>query len=160
MKKIIWDNPNKMHIETGHKAFDKKCTILSEGNVFSATQTSYYIRPRTETQCNDRMWPEGHLRDADLMIFTKAQPIIPDHVLKRVLEETETKQICLYRIFHFVGKKRIDHGWILTKSWKEDHEFICMFYSQWSKKTISVLDEVVQYVSNPPKETQKTVKPA
>lgn len=157
MKKITWKNPNKMEINTGHKTFDKKCVVVSTGNVFSQTQTSCYIRPRTETQCNGFTKPEGHLRDFDLHVFTQTKPRIPDHVLKRVLQETETKQICLYRIFHYVGEKRIMHGWILTKSWQEDHELIAVFYTKWRKKTIAVMDEIVQCVSNPPrKEAQKT----
>jgi hypothetical protein len=156
MKTIIWKTPNKMEIHTGNKTFDKKCLTLSEGNVCSPTQTSRYIRPKTETQCNFRNFPEGVLRDADLEIFTKAQPYIPRHVLDRVLKETETKPICLYRIFHCVGEKRITHGWILTQSHEKDHELIAVFLSDSQRKTFAIMDEVVQYVSNPPKETQKT----
>ena len=155
MKKIVWQNPNKMEIHTGHKTFDKKCVVIREGNVFSDTQTSCYIRPRTEIECNGFTNPEGYLRDFDLHAFVNTQPGIPRHVLDRVIEETKDKQICLYRIFHYIGEKRIMHGWILTKSYQENHELITVFHSNFRSKSLAVMNEVVQYVSNPPKETQK-----
>ena len=43
MKHATWDNPNKMHIDTGYKLFDKQTNVISYGNVYANTQTSSYI---------------------------------------------------------------------------------------------------------------------
>ena len=54
MKQIIWENPNKMHMDSGFKLFDKQTNLISTGNVFATTQRSVFIAPWREKARNDK----------------------------------------------------------------------------------------------------------
>jgi hypothetical protein len=156
MKKIIYDNPNKMHIETGNKGFDKACKILCNGNAFTDTQTSYYIRAKTDVECNGLIWTEGELRKADLKVFRDGRNPMPSRFEDMVLKATETESAILYEIFHYRKGEKIFHGWILTKTHKANKELICYYAANYRSKTYMVMEEVVQYLSNP--KPMKTVE--
>lgn len=151
MKKIIWDNPNKMHIETGHKGFDKACKCLFTGNAYSDTQSSSFIRAKTNTECNERSFPEGELRNFDLECTNFDR--IPCNFRDKILEATDTEPAILYKIFHYKDGHQSVHGWILTKT---DNELIGYYYGNYRMKTVMIMDEVVQYLSNP-KQTKGVV---
>ena len=108
-KKVEWENPDKMVFESGHKTFDKKCAIIMTGNVYSGTQTSSFVRPLTETKCNGFDFEPGHLRSFDLGNW----PHMPSYVRDEVLRRTGTESVIVYEFFHYVGRKKTTHGWVL-----------------------------------------------
>lgn len=103
---------------TGHRAFDKRCDLITTGNACTDGQFSSFIRPYTETECNGFTNPPGHLRKFDLKPFFD----IPKHVLNRVLELTQTQGCILYRWRHVNGRlsphknQYITHGYTITES--------------------------------------------
>jgi len=118
MKHITWDNPNKMHIDTGYKLFDRQTNCISYGNVYANTQSSSYIRPYMETECNGREFKPGELMKFDLKCvfgeYLKDYNLIPQ-AIKRVLENKDRKQsVVLYKFFVTVKKERRVIGFVLA----------------------------------------------
>lgn len=112
------------HIDTGIKAFDKqaeKSGGLMPGNVHSNVQTSTYVRPRTQLQCNGQVNPPGHLREFDLKTYHGAaarsgpEHAVPTKILQALDKRPEVNAI-LYKIFHRNpgAQATTIHGWILT----------------------------------------------
>lgn len=147
MKEIVWDNEDKMHIETGNKCFDKTCQCLFKGNAITDTQYSNYIRPKAETECNGMVFAEGYLRKSDLNGGICLR--MPQQYKDAIIKATETEPAILYKIFHYRGKMQIVHGWILTKT---NNDLIGYYCADHRIKTSMVMDEVVQYLSNPASE--------
>jgi len=118
MKHATWDNPNKMHIETGYKLFDKQTNVISHGNVYANTQTSCYIRPYMETECNGREVKPGELMKFDLKCvfgeYLRDYNLVPQ-AIKRVLEDKNRKQsVVLYKFFVTVKRERRVIGFVLA----------------------------------------------
>lgn len=84
---------------------------LGRGNVISNVQRSTFIRARTETTCNGYIFAPGRLRDYDLSVFGSD---LPKQVRSRALALTETRPAILYWFFHWQGRVRVAHGWLLT----------------------------------------------
>lgn len=147
MKEIVWDNDDKMHIETGNKGFDKACKCLFKGNAITDTQSSNYVRPKSEVECNGMVFAEGDLRKFDL--HHGICNGMPQRYKDSILKSTETEPAILYKIFHYRGKTQIVHGWILTKT---NNDLIGYYCTDHRIKTSMVMDEVVQYLSNPASE--------
>jgi hypothetical protein len=122
LKKIEWENSNKMKFESGHKTFDKQTNCLSTGNVISNTQLSFYIRSAKETiNPVGQEVPEGHLRDFDLRQFNR----LPSHVERFVKRVTEDKQVILYEFRHFNGNNKVVDGYVVTDT---DYNHIQTFF--------------------------------
>ena len=141
MKKIVWANPNKMVINTGHKTFDRQCAVVSTGNVIAPTQYSFYIRPRTQTECNGFQFPVGHLRDTDMGQLDG----VPSHVRKFVKEQTETEHVILYKFFHYARGERIVHGYVVTGY---NNRLMRRFYTGPTYKSCNVIDTVIEYITD------------
>jgi hypothetical protein len=133
-----------MLFKSEHRTFNRKADLISTGNVVSNVQKSSYIRPFSETECNGIVNPPGHLRDFDLKPFLTT---IPSGVLKYVESVSMNKQVVLYRIQHYVGERRVIHGWIVTKDWRENHGLLRCF-SNGGRKSRSVIDEAVKYLTD------------
>ena len=145
MTTIAWRNSGHMLFESEHRTFNRKADLISRGNVYSNVQTSSYIRPFSETKCNGIENPPGRLRDFDLKPFL---PTIPDSVLNYVKSVSMNKQVALYRIRHCVGERHVIHGWIVTKDWHENHALLRCFYTHGGRKSRSVIDEAVKYLTD------------
>ena len=153
MRPIQWINGNKLRIDTGHRTFDRQCECLSPGNVWGTCQFSSYIRPKTETECNGFSNPVGHLRDFDLKPFKQGR--IPSHILKRVLEITDTRYCILYEIRSWTrdtrpfadGKVKVLHGYILTDA--KTHKLIRTWAVGPTHKSNGIIRVATEYVSNP-----------
>ena len=118
MKHATWDNPNKMHIDTGYKLFDKQTNVISYGNVYANTQTSSYIRPYMETECNRSKFKPGELMKFDLKCvfgeYLKDYNLVPQ-AIKRALEDKNRKQsVVLYKFFVTVKRERRVIGFVLA----------------------------------------------
>lgn len=115
-----------MTFHCAHRGFtaainDPDWGYLGRGNVMSNTQSSTYVRPATETVCNGRVCAPGQLRNFDLAFFNGAMP--PD-VARDIRAHSETAGLIVYRFFHYRGRLRVEHGWLITT---RDHKFLRSF---------------------------------
>lgn len=113
-------------VETGHKQFDKCVNgdqgYLGTGNVISANQRSGYIRAYTQTLCNGRQNPQGHLQEFDLKPFK-----LPALVEGVVLKEAQDKEVILYQIRSARGRDETTHGFIVTDTFHRSiFSFTCL----------------------------------
>jgi len=139
MKKITWNNPNKMHFESLHKTFNSQTNVISTGNCVVNTQYSSYIRGYKETECNGLVYPEGHLQNYDLEIFSLRSDI--RNYIREKLSGRESG--ILYWFFYHSKGKRVTIGYILTTA---KHFLIKKWYTLYSEKAASALDECCKYV--------------
>lgn len=84
---------------------------LGRGNVISNVQRSTYIRARSETRCNGYTFAPGRLRDHDLAFFGFHMPTC---VRSHIVALTETRDLVAYWFFHWQGRARVEHGWLVT----------------------------------------------
>lgn len=125
-----------MH-KTFMKELEKSCGP-SRGNVISDTQTSFYIRPFSQTECNGFTREPGVLRDFDLKPFIDTG--LPQNILKDVKFYTQHSSAILYRIFHYDSRKKQQvHGYILTDA---IHRKLKIWYTNTSSKSVEVMDYV------------------
>jgi len=128
MRKIEWENPNKMKINTGHKTFDKQTNIISTGNIVANTLNGACIRAYTDNHNGFEDRPLGYLQNWDLTKnFNENIPTcMRDHVS---MADRESKHI-LYKVRHFNRDREIIHGYILTKGRDNDYEHVKTYCSR------------------------------
>lgn len=142
MKKKTWDNGNKMHFESGHKAFDHQTDCISTGNVWANTQYSGYIRSHLELECNGFFNDPGHLRNYDIKQFNFAL----FGGVRQWLQDYKEKKVILYVWKHYNGQKRIIDGITITD---EDHNKLATFFPYGhSYKASLAVNEAEKYVCN------------
>ncbi len=141
MKKVIFANPNKMLMESGHKTFDRQTNLISKGNVYSNTQISAYIRPFTQTEMDGRTVSKGQLQSYDLRTFGK----LPYHIDKAVRAYSTNNKVILYMFFHrnSEGEKTV-HGYVMTN---EHHQLIDSYVTGPRTKSVNVIEECSQYIA-------------
>ena len=152
MRQVTWKNYNHMNIETGHRTFDRQYECLSTGNVSATCQSSTYVRPYTETECNNMEFPLGKLQKFDLDQFKD----IPSHVRREVEEMTRTVGGILYEIRHW-GKRipfsdsrqKFIHGYILTSRHDTDipYRHLKTFQLRHGAKSYRIMSVVREYIS-------------
>jgi hypothetical protein len=135
MKKITWDNPNKMHFESPHKTFNRQTVCITVGNCVAPTQYSSFIRPSTEiVNPVGQTVAEGYLQAFDLNQFSN---IIPYAIRQEVKQLTRNEDGILYAFFHWLPDQRVLDGvelttgvyihvktWFTNPTWKA-HEAVC-----------------------------------
>lgn len=134
-----------------HATFNKQvdAACIMAGNVFSDVQTSTFIRPRQQLECNGFSNAPGHLQEFDLKTFVNRPNM--DRVLRHIRTDPffETNTAIGYRIFHYAGKQPTLHGFILTD---RAHKLIRRFDREdlglrRSEKSASVLDFCLPYIA-------------
>lgn len=149
MEKIKWENPNKMHIDSGFKLFDKQTNVISTGNVFANTQRSVYIAPWCETERNHTSFKEGELTKADLKFggFTGNLPLSINRI---VYDKNRKEQIILYAFRVFKNGQENVIGYVVTDY---NHNYIehCVVNAwtnaSYSKRECAIL-EAMRYICN------------
>jgi hypothetical protein len=71
MQQVQWRTPDHQAFSDGRLTFDRRVDLITTGNVScavqgavqDAVQRSSYIRPVIETECDNRQFPQGQLRD-------------------------------------------------------------------------------------------------
>lgn len=116
------------NVDTGLKIFDEQANRsggFMTGNVFSSVQSSSFIRPYSETRCNDFDFAPGELREADLKYFSRVAYFQPG--LKRFLDVVNSpanlnKDLVGYKVVHTPGRRLNAHepdvhlhGWVVTE---------------------------------------------
>lgn len=145
MKKVSWDNPNKMHVDTDFVLFNKQSNLISTGNVMANTQFSWFIRPYKETKCNGFDFKEGELLNSDLKYFNNLPQRISDILRDK---ERETSYI-LYEFFVTKNHEKDIIGYIITDA-NHDHvdSLVRCGYKENTGKRMSVISWCEQYVCN------------
>jgi hypothetical protein len=150
MKKITFDTPNKMHFESAHKTFNKQTDLITEGNVWSTTQHSGYIRPYTEVECNSFTFKPGDLQTADLKPFLDYQ--VPYRVIEEVRKLTHNRASSILYLFkHYSGGlhgPRINDGLLLTTGHTEGYKEIKRWYLNQDWRAQDAFCEAIKYVTN------------
>lgn len=147
-----------MLIDTPHKKFNAQTTAISTGNVMGGTQTSTYVRPWTETECNGFANPPGHLQEFDLKTFAldyvgrTSQGFVRSTLDRiRKLPYVHDKSVIVYMFFHWnddkdawggVDKKKFVHGFVVTDT---SHMHLESFIRS-THKSFEVVFECRKYV--------------
>lgn len=142
MKKKEWINSNRMKFESGFKAFDKQTQVISTGNVFSRTQLSCFVRPKSETECNGFVRDEGVLQKYDL-----EQSFLPHRYKNDVAKLADENGGCIAYLFFYKkasGKKEYI-GLVITS---KDYKHLETFYLTNSNKHFAAVDEAKLYIIN------------
>ena len=148
MKQHVY-NPTgtKQLINSGWKLFDEQTNLITTGNVSSNTQQSSYIRPWTETECNGRTNPEGHLTNFDLQPFRKYR--IPTVIDKIVSDKNRKEPVILY-MFHVWSKDQhvLPFCWVVTDTnHKLLKHFIVTRRGEHIEKRINAAHEAISYIT-------------
>lgn len=142
MKKKTWDNPNKMHFESLHKTFNRHAKCINTGNVIGGEQLSGCIRAYNETECNNNLFPPGHLQNYDLNWLNKHLPVSLKDWIKK---QDKNQKLIGYTFFYWKGKKRIFIGWVITDS---EYNHLITEYARNTEKAVSAIEECKKYICN------------
>ena len=148
MRKHVY-NPSgtRQLINSGWKLFDEQTNLITTGNASTNTQQSSYIRPWTETECNGRTNPEGHLTNFDLHPFRKYG--IPPVIDEIVSDKGRKEPVILY-MFHVWSKHHriLPFCWVVTDT---NHKLVkCAIVTRRGEnmsKRISAAREAVSYIT-------------
>ena len=146
MKEKLWDNPNKIHFASPHKAFNKQCTLISTGNQIGNVVYSNYIRPYSQLECNGFTHPPGYLQDYDLR--KNIVGIVPQYIAAVVRKLGKDMSLILYNFHHWRGDKRIDDGWVLTTGHDNGYKLLRTWYVNHNWRAKAAVDEAVKYIMN------------
>lgn len=141
MRQIEWATPNRQKIETGHKTFDRKTTLITTGNVVGGTQKSSYVRPVSETLCNGVSFEKGHLRKFDLDQFRNLPRIIQNWYANNPNVKT-----ILYEFFHYDGDAKIVHGYVITDD-NYNHYKLLLRWSNGRYKSQKIISECITFIT-------------
>lgn len=148
MKQHVYNQSGtRQLINSGWKLFDNQTNLITTGNVSSNTQQSSYIRPWTETECNGRTNPEGHLTNFDLHPFQKyGIPLVID----KIVSDKERKEPVILYMFYVWSKDQhvLPFCWVVTD---KNHKLVkTVIVTRWGEhkgKRISAAREAVSYIT-------------
>lgn len=140
MRKIEWDNPNKMHFESLHKGFNRQCRLIATGNQIGDVVVSFYIRGHDETECNGRTFERGHLQDYDINNFANLTP----QLLGELKQLTRKDGGIFYVFRHRTNGKGIVDGAVLTTT---GHVMVKKWYVNRDRKAMDAVDRAAEYVA-------------
>ena len=146
MRKPVWDNPNKMHMETEFKTFNEQTNVITTGQVFANTQRSVCIPPISQTEINGCSFPIGHCTESALK-FGGFTGNLPPKIREIVYDKNRTEYVILYafRVFH-KGKENV-FGYIVTdKDYRYLHHHVVYTYGANYNKRVDAIRECMTYV--------------
>ena len=154
MRPVVFATPNRMEIDTGHRAFDRAVGALGLGNVVGGGQYSSYIRARnTLTNPAGAAVEPGAMQDWDLDRFDDLPEVVREFVCQVAVDE----DVILYEIRHHTSQRdrdgeyvKVRHGYIVTRTHDADHELLKKYYLGPTRKSTRVVDVCSEYLSNPP----------
>ena len=135
-----------MTFHCAHRGFmnavnDPDWGYLGPGIVMSNTQSSYFVRSYNTTSCNGFEFGPGRLRRHDLGFFNRA---MPRQVERCVTRQTETRDVIVYRFFHYRGRLRCEHGWVVTA---RDDSLIRFFVTGPTYKSADVIARIIPEIT-------------
>ena len=144
MKAVTYRTPNRIEVNTGHKAFDRRADYIGTGNVLSNIQTSSFIRAATDTECNGRHYAPGKLRQFDVDHYARNAPA---HVRRALLRLTESDTVIFYCFHSTTGGKRTVHGYAITS---RDYTLLADYVTGPTGKSAAVMEWCLAHVCNDP----------
>lgn len=143
MKKLEWDNPNKIHMDSGFKTFDQQTNVISTGNVSSNTQFSSFIRPYNEVKNYGYTGKPGDFLKYDMQWFEQ----IPTKMREIIYDKNRENSCILYEFFIHRNGKREVIGHVLTDgSYKHIASSVNCEYGQSYQKRESAINECKKYI--------------
>lgn len=149
-KPYTWDNPNKMHFDSGFKLFDKQTNYIGYGNVCANTQTSMYIRPFSEVKNGSYIGKPGDFLRFDMQLFGN---VPSKEIRERIYDKERKESVILYKFFVTRRDKTTGRcyqdviGYVLTDY---NHKFLsrcyCYPFGQSAAKRVAALDECMNYI--------------
>ena len=143
MKQCTWDNPNKMHMDSGFKLFDRQTNLISTGNVWANTQYSSFIRPYSEVKNGNYIGKLGDFLKFDMQFFE----YVPEHMKKIIYDKERKESVILYQFKVYHGERKEIIGYVLTDY---NHNYIshCVYCSYGCRldKRLAAIEEAMQYV--------------
>lgn len=151
MKKAIFDKPNKMHFESGFRAFDDAVDYIGSGNVISNVQHSSFVRPWGELTVmgykdgKPTYSNPGDGRNFDLKAFSGIPPYVRDYIMDA---ENRDREMILYhfRFYNRVRKAWDTIGWGVTDG-KTHKRLLGCCYNCARPKRVAAFTECMKYVS-------------
>lgn len=139
LKEITWDNPNKMHMDSGYKLFDKQTNLISTGNVWANTQYSNYIRPWNEVDNYGYKGEPGQFLKFDMQFFGS----IPNHLREIIYDKNREKSVILYEFKVYHGERKEIIGHILTTGYEDGYKYLgsaiyCPYGANYTKRSNAV----------------------
>lgn len=138
-----WDSTNKMHIDSEFKTFNKQCSLISTGNVWSDCQFSNYIRAWKNVKNGSYIGTEGEFLKYDLKNFQH----VPDKFYKTIWDKGRTQSVILYEFRTWRGNQKDVFAYVMTD---DEHNLIdYQVISPWgcnTHKRFSALYEILNYI--------------
>lgn len=136
--------------DTPHKMFNRQADYIGTGNVFSNIQTSSFVHAHNVTAINGLdVFVPGYLRSFDLRLFGE----MPKRFWEAVLRETQDKSVILYQFHHYLDRRRMVHGYLITDPKTHDMLDFAVTGTNW--KSAHVFKWCAQYVSFPYREGEE-----
>lgn len=143
-------NGKRQIVDTGWKEFDKQTNWITTGNAVCATQYSSYIRPWSETECNDISFKPGELLEHDLRPFLKHG--LPADISENLRFKERSEKRILYMFWTSPrGSLKLEPFlWVVTTA--EPHPRLVMkrvmhYPGQSWKKRYMAADEILKYIT-------------
>ena len=145
MKKATFNKSGmKQIINSDYKLFNKQTNCISYGNVIANTQYSSFIRPYSQTTCNNNNFSEGELMKSDLKYFRN----IPASIKDKLYAKDRKESYILYEFFVYRNGNKDIIGYVLTDN---NHNLITYevlkSYNNYNKRHSAIL-ETLPYITN------------
>jgi len=140
MRRVHFQTPDKMTIDTGHKTFDKQTNLLSDGNLIANTQIGHGIRAYNDTLSHVER-PPGFLQAWDLDAF----PDLPKVIRGEIRAFLHKRRGRLYQFHHTTRGRRHVHGYVLADY---EHRHIKTWITGPTYKSRQVVETAREYVTN------------
>lgn len=136
----------KQIIDSGWKEFDMQTNLITTGNVYSNTQTSSFIRPFNETECNGLSYCKGDLMNFDMKEFQRFG--IPENI-REILRNPEREDSVILYMFFVIDKGRVKpFCWVVTdRNYKLIDTCLVVGYGQSYMKRFSAKIEILSYIT-------------
>ena len=148
MKKATWNKTGtRQLVNSGYRLFDKQTNCITTGNVYASTKYSGFIRPYTETKCNNHDFAKGELMHTDLRPFRRYG--IPSYIYDILTDQTRAGSYILYMFFVTDSDKSIRPVcWVVTDKMHKliTSTFVHLYGTNWLKPQ-QVLAEVLPYIT-------------
>lgn len=139
-KQVVWDNPNKMHFESGHKTFDRQVISVARGSVVGGGQLSGLVRAyNTPTNPLGRPCKAGEMQAFDLHYLQ-----VPHNVAVLVRHHARAGDVWVYEFYHYVGQRRVSHGFVICDY--AHTKALSVIVTGPTYKSEQVLQEAIKYL--------------
>lgn len=146
LRKQGWRTRNRCDIRTGHATFDRCADVVKPGNRIGNVMVGVYVRAFTDTLiANGQHRDPGALQQFDLDMYVG----MPAEIRAFIVAHGTTEKLFAAELFHSVGGRHTDHGWIVTRA--QTNEFLRAWRTGPTAKSQLVLDGCAPYLAVAPR---------